>query len=244
MTKPTSHQYIGRDLEAMSFAENYHRWIMSELAVYVTGSVAEVGAGVGSVSSLLLELDIRRLDAFEPSVEMHAQLQSQLSNVPQAAAINAFFGADCQPASYNTVVYINVLEHIDDDSGELERARHALAAGGHLLIFVPALSWLYGSVDREAGHFRRYTKHNLVRLVQNAGFEVVKARYFDIAGLLPWYVNFVLLKNPLGGGSVALYDKLVVPIMRSVERLVPLPFGKNVLLIARSPKSKADFMRS
>ena len=236
MTEPTSHQYIGKDLEAMSFAENYHRWIMSELAAYVTGSVAEVGAGVGSVSSLLLDLDIKQLEAFEPSVEMYAQLQSSLSTVPQAAAINAFFGVDCAPASYDTIVYINVLEHIEDDAGELERARDALVAGGHLLIFVPALSWLYSNLDREVGHFRRYTKSNLVRLVEKAGLDVLNARYFDIAGVLPWYINFVLLKNSIGGGSVALYDKLVVPIMRPVERLLPLPLGKNVLLIAKKPE--------
>jgi SAM-dependent methyltransferase len=235
MTEPTSHQYIGKDLEAMSFAENYHRWIISEMAAYVTGKVAEVGAGVGSVSSLLLNLGVKHLDAFEPSVDMYAKLQSNLNLVPQAAAINAFFGVGCAPASYDTVVYINVLEHIEDDAGELERARDALVAGGHLLIFVPALSWLYSNLDREVGHFRRYTKHNMVRLVEDAGLDVLKARYFDIAGVLPWYINFVLLKNSIGGGSVALYDKLVVPIMRPVERFLPLPIGKNVLLIAKKP---------
>jgi len=62
---------------------------------------------------------------------------------------------------------------------------------------------------------------------------VLKARYFDVAGVLPWYVNFVLLKNSIGGGGVALYDKLVVPAMRVVEGIKPPPIGKNILMVAR-----------
>ena len=76
-------------------------------------------------------------------------------------------------------------------------------------------------------------KKDLVELIRQSGFSVVKARYFDVAGIIPWYINFVLLKNSISGGSVSLYDRLVVPAMRVMEGLVPLPVGKNVLLVAR-----------
>jgi len=92
---------------------------------------------------------------------------------------------------------------------------------------------LYSELDRQLGHFRRYTKTNLVQLTRRAGFSIVKARYFDAAGIIPWYIHFTLLKNTITAGSVSLYDRLVVPTMRVIEGLVPPPIGKNVLLVAR-----------
>jgi len=91
----------------------------------------------------------------------------------------------------------------------------------------------YGEHDKEIGHVRRYTKSDLASLVEQAGFTIVKARYFDVVGILRWYVNFVLLRNSIGGRSVALYDKIVVPLMRRIETAIPPPIGKNVLLVGR-----------
>ena len=104
---------------------------------------------------------------------------------------------------------------------------------GSILVFVPALPWLYSRLDRQVGHVRRYLKPGLVKLVEQAGLRTVRAHYFDIAGILPWYVNFVLLGNSIGGASVSAYDRLVVPLMRRVERLVPPLVGKNIVLVAR-----------
>ncbi|RLC09757.1 MAG: hypothetical protein DRI24_21305 [Deltaproteobacteria bacterium] len=130
-------------------------------------------------------------------------------------------------------MYINVLEHIEDDAAELVCARHALRTGGYLLLFVPALQWLYSKADTELGHFRRYRMSDLLGLVEKTGFAVEKHRHFDVAGILPWYVNFVLLKNTFKPGSVALYDKLVVPPMRVIEKYFNPPIGKNLLVIAK-----------
>jgi hypothetical protein len=112
-------------------------------------------------------------------------------------------------------------------------ANRALRVGGHLLIFVPALPWLFSEADKNVGHFRRYYKKNLVKLVEDAGFSIKKAHYFDFAGILPWYVNFVLLKNSFNPSSVALYDKIIVPPMRVIEKLLRPPIGKNVLIVAK-----------
>ena len=91
----------------------------------------------------------------------------------------------------------------------------------------------YSEVDRSMGHFRRYYKKELIERVKGAGFEVEKARYFDLAGIIPWYVNFVLLKNSFSARSVTAYDRVVVPPMRLFEKLLVPPIGKNVLLVAR-----------
>lgn len=226
--------YPGKELEAMSFAANYHQWIVDELAPYLGASVAEVGAGIGSVSRLLLEKPIERLAAYEPSLNMYPQLAQALRSEPRARAVNELFGAS--PGElFDSVAYINVLEHIEDDRGELDRAFTALRAGGHVLVFVPALAWLYSDFDRRVGHVRRYTRDGLTQVARQAGLEIVKVRYFDVAGVLPWYLNFVLLRRGLGGAGVSLYDRFVVPPMRVLEGLLSPPLGKNLLLVARKP---------
>lgn len=223
--------YPGKELEAMGFAANYHRWIVDELAPFLGRRVAEVGAGIGSVSRLLLEKPIEGLVAYEPSENLFPQLRAALAGEPRARVRQAFFGHDTE--AFDSVAYINVLEHIDNDRGELDLARERLRPRGHLLVFVPALEWLYSPFDRRIGHFRRYSRRALGAMAEGAGLRVVRLRYFDAAGILPWYVNFVLLRRGLGSGGVSLYDRLVVPPMRIAERLIPPPLGKNLLLVAR-----------
>jgi SAM-dependent methyltransferase len=221
----------------MSIAVNYHRWIVDEFEPYLGRRVAEVGAGSGSVSRLLLEKRITNLVAFEPSRNMYPLLEALLRGDGRAKAVNDVFTAGAVGESFDSIVYINVLEHIEDDQMELATAREALRPGGRVLLFAPALSWLFSDLDRRIGHFRRYSKKSLSRLVEEAGFTLVRARYFDLAGVVPWWVNFVLLHRSLEIGSVSLYDKLAVPLVRMMERAVAPPVGKNVLVVGRKDPS-------
>ena len=233
MANGTGPDYPGKELEAMSFALNYHRWIIGEFAPYLGETTAEVGAGIGSVSKLLLGTRIKRLFAFEPSQNMYPLLAKALLEDKRARAVNDFFSSRYASEGFDSVVYINVLEHIQDDRTELANALQTLKPAGHLLLFVPALAWLYSDFDKQIGHFRRYTRRALSSLVCEVGFILIRAQYFDVAGIIPWYVNYVILRNSMGNASVSLYDKLVVPTMKLIEGVVPPPLGKNVLLIAR-----------
>ena len=235
MDNVKEHHYIGKDLEAMSFAHNYHNWILALIKPWLKGSVAEVGAGMGNFSRLLLGCEVECLTAFEPSKEMYSALVNEIGSDPRATAVNDFFTHKSSAGGFDSIVYINVLEHIQEDCNELAEAWNSLRSGGHLIVFVPALSWLYSPLDREVGHFRRYNRTGLEKKVASAGFELMLSHYFDIAGILPWYVNFVLLKRSIGRGSVSAYDQFVVPIMRRVEGVVTPPVGKNILLVAKRP---------
>jgi hypothetical protein len=226
--------YPGKELEAMSFAINYHRWIAAEFKPYLGQIVAEVGAGIGDFSRILLENSLERLHVYEPSQNLFSLLKKRIGQEAHVLLFDEFFGADHSHHDYyDSVAYVNVLEHIENDKTELTNAHLAIKSGGHLLLFVPALSWLYSNFDKHIGHFRRYEKRDLVSLVECTGFSIIKVRYFDIAGIVPWFINFVLLKSTLGSGSVTLYDKYVVPIMRTLEHPVSPPLGKNILLVAR-----------
>ena len=223
----------------MSFAINYHRWIIDEFEPYLGETIAEVGAGRGSVSKLLLRNPNKRLVAFEPSKNLYPLLEEELRQEARAKAVNDFFGVTYRQEGFDSIVYINVLEHIQDDRAELANALEVLKPNGHLLVFVPALTWLYSDFDKQIGHFRRYVKKGLDRLVREVGFTLVKARYFDLAGIIPWYINFVLLRNSIGSGSVSWYDNLVVPVMRLIEGVVTPPIGKSVLLIGKKSEHVA-----
>ena len=233
--------YIGKDLEAMSFAVNYHRWILEEFRPFLGEHLVEVGAGTGSFSRLLLGEDPRTLALVEPS-EMFNHLERDIPEIGTGAEVdlyNSIFrtAVDTIVAKRrpDTIIYINVLEHIEDDLAELRAVHEALRPGGHCLIFVPAFMWLYGDFDRRVGHFRRYSKKEIEDKCRSAGFEIVRSRYFDLAGVIPWFIKYrVLRSDALGSSAVTLYDRVAVPVAQRLESVLPAPLGKNILLAARS----------
>lgn len=229
-------QYFGKDLHAMSFAVNYHQWILEEFCVYLGKDVAEVGAGSGTFSELILEY-VNHLVVFEPSDNMYPILQARFSQNTQVDTVHSTLCNECTrfQHAFDSMLYVNVLEHIEDDQQELAYMYQTLRHGGYALIFVPALPCLYSNFDRNLGHFRRYRKKSLVRMAEQSGFQIQKARYFDIAGVIPWYINFVLLQQTITAGKVLFYDKWIVPIMRRIERVLPPPVGKNLLVVMKKP---------
>ena len=229
-------EYYGRDLEAMSFATNYHKWVIDEFRPYFGDRTADMGAGTGNFSNLLLEAHVtRHLAAFEPSANMYPLLEERLGAYENVETINGSLTAEYfeSEKSFDSIVYVNVLEHIQNDGEELSNALRALKSGGHLLLFVPALSFLFSELDRLLGHFRRYQKRGLVDLVRSTGFDVINVKYFDFLGIIPWYLTYVLLKRTISRNDVIYYDKLAVPVMRRIEGAIAPPVGKNILLIGR-----------
>ena len=230
--------YHGRDLEAMDFAVNYHRWILALFRPYLGRRVVEVGAGTGSFSELLLGEAIESLSLVEPSKAMYDQLAERFRQGPRPVdTYKATFREVADRLRYahqpDCVIYVNVLEHIEDDKGELAAVRDVLAAKGRICIFVPALPALYSRFDERLGHFRRYRRTELEGKCQLAGFDVLMSRYFDALGILPWWLKFTLLRSEtMQAGAVSLYDRYVVPLARTAESAFSPPLGKNLILVA------------
>jgi len=235
-------EYTGRELEAMSEAANYHRWILDIFKPYLGKHLVEVGAGLGSFSELILtHHDCETLSLVEPTERMCRHLilrATELSKYTRIEAYNSTF-LDAIPLIRarqipDSIIYVNVLEHIEDDETELNAVYQSLSDGGHALIFVPALPWLHGSLDERVGHFRRYTKPELERKLQRNGFKVLHSAYFDFPGIAPWWIMSRLLRSDtVGGGAVSLYDRLVVPTLRRIETFVPPPIGKNIIAVGK-----------
>ncbi|MDQ4123528.1 MAG: class I SAM-dependent methyltransferase [Acidobacteriota bacterium] len=229
-------EYVGKDLEVMSFAVNYHKWILDEFRPFLGKNIVEVGAGTGSFSELLLNENPASLTLVEPS-QMFEALQSKFGAIPKITTFQAIFESVAdrihRAGAPDSIVYVNVLEHIEDDLGELRIIHQTLNTKGKVFIFVPAMSWLYGEFDRRVGHFRRYAKDEIVQKCRESGFKILKVKYFDFFGVLPWYIKYRLLNSSeLGGSAVTLYDKFAVPINKVVESVIKPPIGKNILLIA------------
>lgn len=234
------HGYAGKDLEAMSFAVNYHRWLLSLFAPYLGKRIVEVGAGTGSVSELLIEYHPEILSLVEPSTAMYEQLRSCIAGLKTPARIETYNDvfervaeSIKRSAAPDSIIYVNVLEHIADDAAELRIIKHTLDPGGRVFIFVPALPWLHGSMDQQLGHYRRYRRSELEEKCVAAGFKVIVSRYFDFLGVLPWWFKYRLLRSDsMEPGAVKIYDQLVVPLAKTLEATITPPLGKNVLLIA------------
>lgn len=236
MLPENDNRYFGKDLEAMAVARNYYDWIVSEISPFLGQTVAEVGAGCGHLSKLLLKSERSHVYAFEPSPNMFGLLQQAVRSEPRVTAVRGVLRSYAAGVLFDTVIYINVLEHVCDDAAELKTAFQVLAPGGFLIVFAPALKGLYSDFDRQIGHFRRYSRKELKNLVERSGFTIINSKYFDFAGILPWFLHFVLFKGGMKGGEVSLYDKLVIPLVRILESRMPPLIGKNVLCVAKKPR--------
>ncbi len=235
-------EYAFDYLDVMSDTVNYNQWIYHEVEDFLGKNIIEVGSGIGVFAELLLSSDPDNLYSIEPSKELYKGLEERKKRLQnQSTHFNTINGylADFKKSAeqdIDSIVYVNVLEHIEKDDEELSLAYDIIKTSGHICIYVPALQWLYGTHDKHAGHYRRYYLKDLVRKMEEAGFDIISAKYFDIFGVLPWWINFCLLKkNNLNKSQAKIYDRWIVPFMRILEgRLTPF-IGKNLIVIGRKP---------
>lgn len=229
-------QYYGKDLEILLTLRRYQRWIMDEIHSFVGGRALEVGAGIGSFSKHLFRY-VDALDMIEPSDRLSRILSEKFSHVPNATT----FGGSVEQwltqgisENYDTVIMINVLEHIEDDKAVLKGMLKALKVEGNLVLYVPAMPFLFSKLDAKYGHFRRYTLSQLRSMLEEAGFSILDARYIDLLGILPWWlVNKVMGKTTFNMTLTTLWDHTGVPLTMMIERYYRPPIGKNIILIAR-----------
>jgi 2-polyprenyl-3-methyl-5-hydroxy-6-metoxy-1,4-benzoquinol methylase len=227
------------DIEQLGIANHFFNWVLDEFHPYLHGRVLEVGAGTGTITRKLVERypDIT-VTALEPAENMIGELESYAALNPRVQVHRQTLANYTVPAGgFDAAMYLNVLEHIADDGAEVSRAATALRSGGALLVFGPALEWLYCDLDYKAGHYRRYSLQQLRSVVTAAGLDVVSLRYFDVFGVIPYWLVYRLLRhNDIPTSTMWAYDRLVVPTSRLLQRLIRHPpLGKNIILVARKP---------
>lgn len=229
----------GRALEGSHRQPRYRRYQFELIASHCGQSILEVGAGVGEFSAQFTDRERLVLTDVDPLAV--AELGRRFADRPEVEArefdLDGPLGldGDASDDTVDTVVAINVLEHIEEDVAALKSLARMVTAGGTIVLWVPAYQALYGDFDRKVGHVRRYTPATMRRAVEGAGLDVRVCRPVNFLGGLAW-----LLAVRMGGAGnpnprmVAIYDRLVVPVTRVLDRLRP-PFGQTVLCVAEVP---------
>lgn len=228
------HNYSAKaELDAMAAAVNYYKWIFNELRPHCHGTVLEVGAGTGHLSSLLLRAeDVKRLILLEPAENLLPALRERFEGHEGVQVIEGSLEDLDSYVKVDVIVCCSVLEHIEDAKGFLVTMQRVLKREGKVLVFVPANPWSYGPFDEAVGHFRRYTRGSLRELVEGTGFVIVDCKYINLLGNVFYTVSQRLLKskdaNPL---YIRFFDGLVIPLAMCLEGLYSPPFGQNLFAV-------------
>lgn len=233
-----TYQYVGSELEVFSHARQWKTYYSGLLRNYLGKQVLEVGAGIGTTTEFLCSGAHETWTCLEPDPQLAEDIEKrrQLGILPSCCRLLVGTLADCDPESkYDTILYIDVLEHIADDRGELRRAVRHLAPGGHLIVLAPAHSWLFTPFDQQIGHYRRYCRSSLARIAP-PDLACVRLAYLDCVGLLASTGNRLLLHSSMPTHrQIRLWDRLMVPASRWLDWVLRYNLGKSVLGIWRLP---------
>ncbi len=222
-------------LEIMSAAPRYAAWQVEMLRPYLGRRVMEVGSGIGNISAGLRALDPELLVLTDTDPWYLNRLRHTFADdhvvqfadvtLPDPTARERF-----AELRLDSVVALNVLEHIEDDRGSLETMRRMVVPGGKVVLLVPALPALYGTLDVELQHFRRYTRDNLRRVMTEAGLHDIQLTWYNRLGTLGWWLNARVRKaTRIPVGQLRMFDSLV-PLLR-FEKYLPLPFGQSLIAV-------------
>jgi SAM-dependent methyltransferase len=212
----------------------YNRWMFDRLRRWIGRRVLEIGSGIGNLSTFLV--DREQLVLTDTREEYLDRLRQRFAGHPNIAVASLNLPNDVGALGgqrFDTAICLNVLEHVDDDISSLVAMRGLLAPSGRLVLLVPALPALYGTIDRALGHHRRYTRAGLRDRLRATGFRSLHLEYFNLAGVPGWwFAGRVLRRQTIPAGSLQLYDALV-PLFR-LERLIPWRVGQSLIAIGEA----------
>jgi len=238
------------ELAALRGAVNYQRWVSDAVAPYLGARILEVGAGVGSLSRWLPLREKLLLSEREPELLrlLAAEVAERFGADPRVAVVEADLSgelpATVHAADLDTIVSFNVIEHVKDDAGALEKLASALRRSSgprprRLVSFVPAHLWAYGSIDAAYGHERRYSAESFAALATKScpDFQL-ETRYFNAVGLPGWVLFGKLLRRSAISARAIRAFELICPWIRGVDdalHRLGLPFGQSLIAVLTHP---------
>ena len=234
----TTFTYVGSELDLFSAARNWKSYFRDQLRPYLGRDVLEVGAGFGGTTRVLCRGDERRWVCLEPDASLAARLEQDVRSgaLPNCCEtrVDTLGGFD-ESETFDTILYMDVLEHIEDDRGEVARAAAHLRPGGHIIALSPAHQWLFTPFDRSIGHCRRYSKSSFGALAPE-GLTAARLVYLDSIGFFASLANKLVLKSAMPKPSqVAFWDRVLVRMSRVVDPVLGYSAGKSVLAVWRKP---------
>jgi SAM-dependent methyltransferase len=230
--------YTIEDQERMSRAENYFAW-QSRLVTRELGRrVVEFGCGLGNFTGMLL--DREAVIAVDSNPDC---IQRLIERYPGRDNLHAFACRAGSPAFSDlarfhpdSCVCLNALEHIRDDRQALDGMASILGPGGVVVLLVPAFPALYGPIDRNLGHYRRYSRRSIASLAAATSLRIRKVHYVNAAGFFGWWVNSrILRRRAQSEKQIEIFDRYLVPLLSRLEGMVTPPFGQSLLVVLEKP---------
>jgi SAM-dependent methyltransferase len=222
--------YVGNELELFEQATNWKRYFASRLKPYLNGDVLEVGAGFGANVPYLFRSDLKSWVSLEPDLKLceeYRRRQAEGIVPPECQLTHGTIANLPDDATFDSILYIDVLEHIEADEEEFELAYARLNVGGHLAILCPALGYLYSPFDKAIGHFRRYNKSMYRKL---SARQPCNLEYLDSVGMFASVANKLLLRQSVPTAKqIALWDRLFVRLSLVTDTLTLRKVGKTIL---------------
>jgi SAM-dependent methyltransferase len=226
--------YVGTELDLFAAAERWKAYVRRQVSPYLGRQVLEVGAGHGGTTRVLCDGAAERWLCLEPDSSLADRLIAAISasELPDCCEPRIGTLADLdEDEQFDTILYMDVLEHIADDRVELIRAADRLTAGGHLIVLAPAHQWLFTPFDEAIGHYRRYTRSTL-RAAGPDGVDLIKLAYLDAVGLLASLGNRLVLRSSMPNpAQIAVWDRLMVPLSCFLDPCLGYSLGKSVLAV-------------
>jgi SAM-dependent methyltransferase len=232
----TDFNYVGTELELFVTAHNWKSYLSGRIRPFLAGDVLEVGAGIGANTPFLDPGGTSRWVCLEPDRAMAAKLRLNLGQTNASRQFEVVCGpVQCLKASpqFDTVVYIDVLEHIENDREELNAAGSLLRAGGRLVVLSPAHQFLFSPFDAAIGHCRRYDRR-MLRRISPAGLRLEQLWYLDSVGLLLSFANRQFLRQSVPTkAQIRFWDRYIVPASKVLDRCLFGTVGKSIVGIWR-----------
>lgn len=226
--------YVGQELDIFAHATNWKRYWSSCVRPFLSGDVLEVGAGIGANTSLLGPHAVRSWICLEPDPKLAERAGVALAANPTTLQCEVLVGTtqSLQPdPRFDALLYIDVLEHIEEDKGELRRAASLLKTGGRIIVLSPAHQWLFTAFDQSIGHFRRYGRASLAACGPK-GCALTRLWYLDSVGMVASCGNRLLLHQALPDlRQILFWDRYLVPPSTLLDRLLFHRAGKSILAI-------------
>lgn len=230
--------YEGTELELFAGAANWKAYWAAKVAPFVRGRALEVGAGMGANIANFAALEGVAWTLLEPDPTMCGAMRQRIAErqLPADTEIVCGMLGDLAAGQlFDAILYIDVLEHIEDDRTELERAAARLAPGGHLVVLSPAYQAVYSPFDKAIGHFRRYDRRSLLSLTP-AALRPAKTFYLDSLGLMLSAINrFVARQTSPTPATIKVWDSSIVPLSRLTDPLVGHGFGRSIVAVWSRP---------
>ncbi len=232
----TNYTYLGSELELFSRASNWKAYYAHLIRPYLGNEVLEVGAGIGATTGSLCKGEQKRWVCLEPDPRLAHALEQHIAGkrLPECCEVQVgTLSTLGHEEEFDTIIYIDVLEHIEDDKAEARIAADHLREDGTLVVLAPAHQWLFTPFDEALGHYRRYDLSGLSRIIPE-DLERMWLGYLDCVGLLASLGNRLVLRSRMPNRrQIALWDGMMVPLSRLLDPLLRYSVGKSVLGIWR-----------